>query len=299
MSTSQQPLFAPIVKQQHRRRIDVCSICLSLAGIVIACRLNGQRLVGFAAGIRRVHPGIEKVHSGRTDKAGDKYIFRIVIRSGGEPTCSIIPARSTTILSANCHLLPLAVRERFWLRSNNLSRRRIAAAHGPIDVLVNNAASDNRLLLADYSAEQWDASININLRPHFFTAQAVADEMRQSGGGSIINFSSISYMMGNAGYPAYVATKAGITGLTRGLARELGPHNIRVNALMPGWVLTDRQRELWVTDEALAAHLARQCLPEALQPEDIVAPTLFLASSASRMMTGQALVVDGGVVTTG
>ena len=172
-------------------------------------------------------------------------------------------------------------------------------AHGPITVLVNNAASDNHHGLHEYSVDDWDRSMAINLRPHFFTAQEMAGDMRAVGHGSIINFSSISYMMGNAGYPAYVAAKSAITGLTRGLARELGGDNIRVNALMPGWVLTERQRDLWVTPEGLEAHLERQCLKQEILPEDIVAPTLFLASSASRMMTSQALVVDGGVVMTG
>ncbi|WP_136659542.1 SDR family oxidoreductase [Nitratireductor sp. XY-223] len=173
------------------------------------------------------------------------------------------------------------------------------AANGPITVLVNNAASDNRHSLHEFSVEDWDRAININLRPHFFTAQETAKDMRAAGHGSIINFSSISYMMGNEGYPAYVASKSAITGLTRGLARELGKDNIRVNAVMPGWVLTDRQKDLWVTDETLAAHIDRQCLKEEIAPLDIVEPTLFLASSASRMITSQALVVDGGVVFTG
>ena len=174
-----------------------------------------------------------------------------------------------------------------------------AAAHGPITVLVNNAANDQRHALEGYTVEEWDRAQAINLRPHFFTAQAVAPGMRAAGGGSIINFSSISYMMGNGGYLAYVAAKAGITGLTRGLARELGPDNIRVNALMPGWVLTQRQLDLWATPEDLASHLARQCLKEHLVERDIVDATLFLASKTSRMMTSQALVIDGGVVMTG
>ena len=177
--------------------------------------------------------------------------------------------------------------------------RKAAESHGPITVLVNNAANDMRHTLADYGPEEWDQSQAINLRPHFFTAQEAAPGMKAAGGGSIVNFSSVSYMMGNAGYPAYVAAKAGITGLTRGLARELGPDRIRVNALMPGWVLTERQMDKWATPEGLAAHLERQCLKEHLAPRDVVDATLFLASDASRMMTGQALVVDGGVVVTG
>ncbi|MEM9104488.1 MAG: SDR family oxidoreductase [Pseudomonadota bacterium] len=177
--------------------------------------------------------------------------------------------------------------------------RQARSTNGPITVLVNNAASDNRHGLDEYTVEDWDQSININLRPHFFTAQEVAPDMRAAGGGSIINFSSITYMMGHDGMPSYVASKSAITGLTRSLARLLGADNIRVNTLLPGWVLTDRQRELWVTPEDLAAHIERQCLKHEIEPEDIVAPTLFLASSASKMITSQALVVDGGVVVTG
>jgi len=173
------------------------------------------------------------------------------------------------------------------------------AAHGPITVLVNNAAADDRHSLNEMNVDSFDQSIAINLRPHFFTAQSAANDMRAAGGGTIVNYSSISYMMGNAGYPAYAASKAGITGLTRSLARELGPDNIRVNALIPGWVQTQRQKDLWVTTEGLAAHLDRQCLKEEITPDDMIEPTLFLASSASRMVTGQALVVDGGVVVTG
>ena len=105
--------------------------------------------------------------------------------------------------------------------------------------------------------------------------------------------------MGNVGYPAYIASKAGITGLTRSLARELGEDGIRVNTLIPGWVLTDRQMQLWANDKDLASHLKKQCIKEHLLPNDLIDSTLFLASNASRMMTGQALVVDGGVVVTG
>ena len=174
-----------------------------------------------------------------------------------------------------------------------------AEANGAITVLVNNAAWDNRHSLSPFTVEDWDYMQAVNIRHHFFAAQAVAPGMKQAGGGTIINYSSISYMMGNGGYSAYVAAKAGITGLTRSLARELGPDNIRVNALMPGWVLTERQREEWVTEEGLKSHLERQCLPVEIEPSDMVGPTLFLASAASSVMTGQALVVDGGVVVTG
>jgi galactose dehydrogenase len=174
-----------------------------------------------------------------------------------------------------------------------------AATHGPITVLVNNAANDQRHGIEGYTVEEWDRVQAVNLRPHFFTAQAAAPGMRAAGGGAIVNFSSISYMIGAAGYLSYMAAKAAITGLTRGLARELGPDRIRVNAIMPGWVLTERQLELWATPESLAEFLKRQCIPEHLVEQDIVDATLFLASKTSRMMTGQALVVDGGVAVTG
>lgn len=174
-----------------------------------------------------------------------------------------------------------------------------ARVHGPITVLVNNAADDKRVDTAKIDEAFWDWSMAINLRSYFFAAQAVLAGMKAAGGGSIINFSSISYMMADTGYVPYITANAGITGMTRTLAREFGPDRIRVNALAPGWVLTQKQKELWVTPEALAAHVARQCLKDTLDPEDIVGGVLFLASNASRMMTGQAMVIDGGVVVTG
>lgn len=172
-------------------------------------------------------------------------------------------------------------------------------AHGPITVLVNNAANDKRHTTAEVTEELWDWSMAINLKAYFFACQHVMPGMRAAGGGSIVNFSSISYMMGNAGYPAYTSANSAINGLTRSLAREFGPDRIRVNALAPGWVLTQKQKDMWVTPEALAAHIERQCLKEEIGPDDMIDPVLFLASNASRMMTGQALVVDGGVVVTG
>ncbi|MFD1342172.1 SDR family NAD(P)-dependent oxidoreductase [Litorisediminicola beolgyonensis] len=172
-------------------------------------------------------------------------------------------------------------------------------AHGPITVLVNNAANDKRHSTLEVDEAFWDWSQSINVKAYFFACQAVIPGMKEAGGGSIVNFSSISYMMGNAGYPAYTTANSGINGMTRSLAREFGPDRIRVNALAPGWVLTQKQLDLWADPDSLAAHLDRQCLKDHLKPVDIVEPTLFLASKASRMMTGQAMVVDGGVVVTG
>jgi NAD(P)-dependent dehydrogenase (short-subunit alcohol dehydrogenase family) len=174
-----------------------------------------------------------------------------------------------------------------------------AAAQGPVTVLVNNAADDLRMETLAITPEDWDRSQAINLKSYFFACQAVLPGMIAAGGGAIVNFSSISYMMGDVGYVPYIAANAGITGMTRSLARQFGPHRVRVNALAPGWVLTDKQRELWATPEALARFLPKQCLPDSLAPADIVGGCLFLASKASRMMTGQSLVIDGGVVVTG
>lgn len=174
-----------------------------------------------------------------------------------------------------------------------------AEHQGPITVLVNNAANDVRHKTNDVTEDFWDKSQAINLKSYFFACQAVVDGMRKSGGGAVINMTSISYMMGNTGYPSYTTANAGINGMTRSLAREFGPDKIRFNALAPGWVLTEKQIEQWVTPDALAAHIDRQCLKDTLAPEDIVGTVLFLTSDASRMMTGQTIVVDGGVVVTG
>ena len=174
--------------------------------------------------------------------------------------------------------------------------RRAAEAHGPVTVLVNNAANDKRHDTLGTDPAFWDWSMAVNLRSYFFACQSVIPGMRMAGGGSIINFSSISFMMADKGYAAYITANAGIVGMTRTLAREFGPDRIRVNAIAPGWVLTDRQKELWVTPESLAAHLARQCLPDPIEPADITGAALFLASHSSRMMTSQTLILDGGYI---
>jgi NAD(P)-dependent dehydrogenase (short-subunit alcohol dehydrogenase family) len=176
---------------------------------------------------------------------------------------------------------------------------RAAEAHGLVTRLVNNAANDKRHATLEVDEDFYDWSQSINLKAYFFACQHAIRGMQAAGGGHIVNFSSISYMMGNSGYPIYTASNGAITAMTRSLAREFGPDRIRVNALAPGWVLTKKQLDMWATPEDLQAHLDRQCLKDHLEPRDIVNPTLFLASEASRMMTGQAMVVDGGVVTTG
>ena len=165
---------------------------------------------------------------------------------------------------------------------------------GPVDVLINNAANDIRHDLQSFDEHDWDASININLRPFYFAAQQVASNMIDKKAGSIINLSSNAALLAPAGYPVYVTAKAAIMGLTRALARELGDSGIRVNALVPGWVMTEKQKRLWVNDKDLTECLNQQCIGETLQEQDIVNGALFLASDVSRLMTGQSLVIDGG-----
>jgi NAD(P)-dependent dehydrogenase (short-subunit alcohol dehydrogenase family) len=133
-----------------------------------------------------------------------------------------------------------------------------------------------------------------NLRHQFFAAQAVKDDMIAAGGGSIVNLSSISFMLGQGGMPVYLTAKSAVVGLTRALARDLGPHHIRVNAVMPGWIMTERQIKLWLTPEAEAEMLRGQCLPEKLYPPDIARMVLFLAADDSRLVTAQNFVVDAG-----
>ena len=171
-----------------------------------------------------------------------------------------------------------------------------ASGHGPVTVLVNNAAWDDRHEIEAVDAAYWDRNLAINLRHAFFTAQAVAEGMKTSGGGSIVNFTSTSFMLNIGDMPAYTAAKAGIIGLTKGLAGKLGPHNIRVNAVAPGWVMTERQKDLWVTEDALNEMLARQTVKHPLQPEEMIGPCLFLASGASSAISAQTIIADGGLL---
>lgn len=165
---------------------------------------------------------------------------------------------------------------------------------GTIDVLVNNAANDQRHAWEDVTPEYWDERMATNLRHQFFAIQAAAPAMRQAGHGSIINFGSISWHTSQGGMPAYTTAKAGIEGLTKGMARDLGPFGIRVNCVIPGWIMTRRQIELWLTPEAEDNLLRAQCLKTKLLPADVTRMVLWLAADDSRMCTGQLWVVDAG-----
>lgn len=167
---------------------------------------------------------------------------------------------------------------------------------GPITVLVNNAANDVRHTLEEVDSAMFDRLIAVNLKHAFFAAKAVAPMMKRAGGGAIINFGSVGWMMASAGYPVYAASKAAAHGMTRALARELGPERIRVNTLVPGWVMTEKQLAMWVDDAARELISRSQCLPGSVLPEHIANMALFLASEVSAMCSAQNFIVDGGWV---
>jgi NAD(P)-dependent dehydrogenase (short-subunit alcohol dehydrogenase family) len=172
----------------------------------------------------------------------------------------------------------------------------IRAAHGPIGVLVNNAAHDERHPTEAVTPAYFDDRIAVNLKHAFFAAQTVLPDMQAAKAGSIINFSSISWMAGMGGMPIYTAAKSAMLGLTRALARDYGPDNIRVNAIAPGWIRTERQEALWITPEGERQMLAAQCLKRWLKPEEVARLVLFLASKESSACTAQHYVIDGGWV---
>ena len=174
--------------------------------------------------------------------------------------------------------------------------RQAGEINGPITVLVNNAARDDRHPFDTVTPEYWDERFAANLRHQFFAAQAAYPMMKEAGGGSIINMGSTSWMVGQGGMPAYTAAKSGVLGLTRSLARDWGADNIRVNSLAPGWIMTERQKNLWLTPAGEQELMARQCLKRQLVPDDIARVVLFLASDDSGAMTNQSYIVDGGWV---
>src|SRR5580658_1653913 len=166
---------------------------------------------------------------------------------------------------------------------------------GPIAVLINNAANDQRQAADEVTEEDWDRTMAVNLKHQFFAAQIARRSMRETGGGSIVNFSSTAWMIGIARLSVYSTAKAAVMGLTKSLAREFGPDNIRVNAILPGAVVTERQRRLWLSEADVQAIVARQCLQKVLHADEIARMALFLAADDSRMITKQGFIVDAGL----
>ncbi|MCB1498322.1 MAG: SDR family oxidoreductase [Bauldia sp.] len=166
---------------------------------------------------------------------------------------------------------------------------------GPVAVLVNNAANDERHAVDDVTTAYWEAAMNVNLRHQFFAAQAVRPHMKAIGGGSIVNLSSTAWMFGGSDFAVYATAKAGVVGLTNALARAFGDDLIRVNAIAPGAVMTEKQLRLWYTDETADAMAQRQLIKQRLLPEEVARAALFLAADDSRMITKQCLLVDAGI----
>jgi NAD(P)-dependent dehydrogenase (short-subunit alcohol dehydrogenase family) len=172
----------------------------------------------------------------------------------------------------------------------------VEARLGPVRVLVNNAASDNRHKFIDVTPELWDENMAVNLRHQFFAIQAVLPGMTAAGGGSIVNMGSIAWRIPETGMPVYTTAKAAVAGMTRTLAKDLGGSNIRVNCVMPGAILTERQLKLWLTQEYLDRILAAQFLKRHLGPADVARLVLFLAADDSDAITSQSFIIDGGWV---
>ncbi len=167
---------------------------------------------------------------------------------------------------------------------------------GPAQVLVNNAARDDRHNWREVTSEYWDERMATNLRHMFFAIQAVAPSMIEAGGGSIVNIGSNSWWEAGGGFPAYATAKSAVHGLTRTMARDLGNHRIRVNTVVPGWIMTARQRELWVSPEALEKHVDRQCLPDPIDPVYVARMVLFLASDDAAACTASNFMVEAGSI---
>jgi D-xylose 1-dehydrogenase len=185
------------------------------------------------------------------------------------------------------------------LRDIGALRRAVAGvreAFGPITILVNNAGRDDRHTIEDVTPEYWDERFALNLKHQFFAAQAVAPDMSKAGGGSIVNMGSVSWVLGQGNMPCYTTAKSAVQGLTRALARDLGPNNVRVNSILPGWIMTQRQQDLWLTPEGEAELMKRQCLKRKLVPDDIARTVLFFSADDSGACTNQSYIVDGGWV---
>lgn len=215
-----------------------------------------------------------------------RIIFFDVQDEPAKALCAALVADGATVSYQHCDLTDLDA-----LQSNTAQ---VLRHFGTVDVLVNNAANDVRHTLAEVTPESWDASIAVNLRHQFFMAQAVVPAMQRAGHGVILNMSSISWMIPNTGMPLYTTAKSAIIGMTRTLAHQLGKDNIRVNTILPGAILTERQRRLWMTPEYEVEVLGAQSLKRHIMPEEVARLALFLASDDSAAITGQSHIIDGG-----
>lgn len=231
--------------------------------------------------------GIGEVMVKRFCEQGAKVTFVDIAKEQGRQLCDLVAGQ----YCYDPKFIYCDIREIEQLKA---AIKTTGKTQGEISVLINNAADDTRHVADSMSVEYWDDKLAVNLRPCFFSAQAVAPQMQRIGGGSIINMGSVSWRIKQTGMPAYTTAKAGIEGLTRSLAATYGKDNIRINTLVPGWVMTERQITHWLTPEMIEDVRHNQCINETLQADDIVNAALFLAADDSKMMTAQSLVVDAG-----
>ncbi|SEI03832.1 SDR family NAD(P)-dependent oxidoreductase [Pseudomonas asplenii] len=221
-------------------------------------------------------------------RQGAKVAFVDMAKSQGERLVARLTAEGHRVEFAHCDITDeIAYR---------VAIEGFAQTLGPVTVLVNNAANDVRHTLDEVDSVTFEKLISVNLKHAFFASRAVVPMMKAAGKGAIINLGSIGWMMASSGYPVYAASKAATHGMTRGLARELGPWGIRVNTLVPGWVMTEKQLALWVDDAARELISRSQCLPGSVEPFHIANMALFLASEVSAMCSAQNFIVDGGWV---
>jgi D-xylose 1-dehydrogenase len=208
-----------------------------------------------------------------------------------DETVSVALRSRLSAAGADVHFTQCDVRDTAALQAAIAVAR---GAFGPVTLLVNNAARDDRHVAEEVTPDYWDERMAVNLKHHFFAAQAVLGDMKAAGGGAIVNLGSSSWMTGEGGMAVYTAAKSGVIGLTRSLARDFGKFNIRVNAIAPGWILTERQRQLWLTPEKHARLMEQQCLKRDLNGDDIARMVMFLCSDDASAITSQHYVVDGG-----
>ncbi len=242
------------------------------------------RTVLVTGGGSGIGESIVRHFAGQKSKVG----FLDIAREPSEKLAAELSAEGATVHFEECDIRDIA--------ALMAAIAKVRAALGPITVLVNNAAHDQRHKLEDVTVEYWDERYAVNLRHQFFAAQDVAEDMKQAGGGAIVNLGSTSWMVGQGGMPAYTSAKSAVQGLTRGLARDLGIYDIRVTCVVPGWIMTQRQLDLWLTPESEKELMQRQCLKRKLYPDDIARSVLFFASDEASGCTNQSYVVDGGWV---
>jgi NAD(P)-dependent dehydrogenase (short-subunit alcohol dehydrogenase family) len=219
---------------------------------------------------------------------GSRIGFVDIDAKRGAALADALEGQGTTIHFEPCDLRDIDALKRAFAA--------IESAVGPATVLVNNAARDDRHAWPEVTPEYYDERIATNLRHMFFAIQAVAPGMIAAGKGSIVNFGSNSWWEASGGMPVYTSAKAAVHGMTRSFARDLGEHRIRVNTVVPGWVMTERQKELWVTPAAIERHRERQCLPDLIEPVYLARMVLFLASDDAAMCTANNYMVEAGSI---